>query len=264
MKRKILSFMLAFVCIITCGLCLSACGNKDIEPISQRISINLTDKVAVEYEKINIYNDTAIFVKDGNEYYIKAKNIHGTDREEIFMKRDLSNIVFEDEYGGWYFISARYDNQWISASEDGIYAPKIANDKNQNAYTNAEYALRTGYSDINHVYENGVADRDGHKYTATQKENETLTIGGKQIECVVWEYEEYHSEDNWKKEKFWFEAETKIVLKQTFISSLTENQSLDADENVQLLAKYFSKTDTMQNYLTSIERYPAPDFSSYN
>ena len=30
MKKKILSFMLAFVCIITCGFCLTACANGDM------------------------------------------------------------------------------------------------------------------------------------------------------------------------------------------------------------------------------------------
>ena len=29
MKKKIFSVMLAFVCIITCGLCLTACGSTD-------------------------------------------------------------------------------------------------------------------------------------------------------------------------------------------------------------------------------------------
>ncbi len=62
--------------------------------------------------------------------------------------------------------------------------------------------------------------------------------------------------------KYWFEAETKIALKETYISK-GENESLDSDEEVLLIANYFSKTDTMQKYLSSIGRYPAPDFSTY-
>lgn len=52
---------------------------------------------------------------------------------------------------------------------------------------------------INHIYENGVVDANGNKFTATQKANETLTIGANH-------------------------------LKQTSFYPSSQNRSLDADE----------------------------------
>lgn len=46
MKRKILSFMLAFVCIITCGIALTGCGNMNrylaVVPTDQEYTATLT------------------------------------------------------------------------------------------------------------------------------------------------------------------------------------------------------------------------------
>lgn len=276
MKKKIMSFLLAFICFISCGLCLTSCKNKDVWTFPKRISLNLSNKLHVEYINTPIIGDSSlpsycVLVKEGNYYYVKTPTTYQSDRLEVYEKTNLNNAVeFAGSDYGQGYISARwsdYTNTWISASDDLETTPNApewhANDKNNHVYSVGIAFLDSGYGDINHIYENGVADNDGHKYTATQISYETLTIDSKQIECEVWEYEEYHSADVWRKAKYWFEAETHIVLKQTTVMPSSENQSLDADENIGLQASYFSKTDTMESYLTSINRWPVSDFSSY-
>jgi len=277
MKKKIIDVMLAFVCIISCGVCLTACGNKETWHAPQRVHLSLTDKVHVEYINNAISGDSTlpsycVLVKEGNQYYIKTPHkYYQSNRLEVFVKTNLTNAV---EFAGAEYsqghISARWDdyaNAWISAADDSDTSPNApewhANDENGSVYYTGIAFLDSGYDDVNHIYENGVADSNGHKYTATRLEDTILAVGENNVNCVVWEYEEYHSADIWKKAKYWFDAETNIILKQTTVYPSSENQSLDADENVGFKATYFSKTETLQDYLTSIGRWPAPDFSNY-
>ncbi len=277
MKRKILSFMLALVCILTCGFCLTACGNRTVWERPQRVKLVLPDKLHVEYVNETIGGDSTLpgyctLVKEGKEYYVKTHHkYYHYNREEVYEKVDLNNaVVFDTPDYAQGYISARWDsysNRWISAADDSETTPNApswhANDQNNRVFWTGYSFLDSGYNNINHIYENGVVDANGNKFTATQKANETLTIGANHVECVVWEYEEYFSADTWGKYKYWLDKETNIVLKQTSVYPSSQNQSLDADENIGLQATYFSKNENMQDYLASVDRNPKPDFSSY-
>lgn len=276
MKKKIVSLSLALVLVFACTICLSACGNREVWTPPKRVSLNLPDKVHVEYINDRISGDAllpgyCVLVKEGDQYYVKAPTTYSSNRLEVFEKINLTNaVVFDKPQYSQGYISARwndYNNTWVSAADDSYTSPNApewhANDQNNHVYYTGIAFLDSGYGDINHTYENGVADSNGYKHTATQKDNETLTIGSNQVECIVWEYEAYFSEDNWSKEKFWLDADTGIMLKRTSVLPSSQNQSLDAAENIGLKATYFSKTETMQDYLTSIDRWPAPDFSDY-
>ncbi|MBO4726443.1 MAG: hypothetical protein J5598_02475 [Clostridia bacterium] len=159
MKKRIFSILLVLISVVTCGICLSACGNKSVN-ISRRVQLSLKDKFHIEYTNSSIY---------------------------------------------------------------------------------------------------------GHKYTATRVEDAIIKVGESNVNYVVWKYEEYHSEDNWRKAKYWLDAETNIVLKKTTVYPSSTNPSLDADENIGLQATYFDKTNgwTMNTYLETIDRNPAPDFSNF-
>ena len=284
MKKKILSFILAFACIITCtcGLCLTACTRGGTWEHPKRIALSLPDNLHVEYTNHWLKGDSllpsyCILVKEGNFYYVKTPHkYYYYDRLEVYVKTDLKNAV---EFAGPDYaqslISARwsdYTNSWISAADDSETAPNApewhANDKNGSVYYTGIGFLDSGYGDVNHPYDNGVTSSQGYTHTATQKENQTLTLeSGQQVECVVWEYSFTTSdEDTWSKEKFWFEANTGITIQRSSITSSSENQSLDADENIGLKATYFATDETMQSYLSQdgVDRWPAPDFSIYS
>ena len=276
MKKKIMSLMMMLVLIVTCGFYLTACKNKEVWTFPKRITLALSDKLHVEYENYSIKGFSTlpgycVLVKDGDSYYVKTPTTYSSNRLEVYEKINLKNAVeFSGESYGQGYISARWDdysNTWVSAADDVNTSPANpqwhANDQNNHVYSVGIAFLDAGYDDINHIYENGVTNQYGSKYTATQKTNETLTIGSNQVECEVWEYEEYHGEDNWEKCKYWFEKETKVILKQSTIYASSTNKNLDADENVGFRATYFSKTETMQSYLSSVGRSPAPNFSNY-
>ena len=82
MRKKILSFMLAFVCIITCGLCLTACGNNNYDD-HINIRQTLPDKVHVEYGNV-------VYVKDGNDIYAKSEVYSMSGRHEVYVRENLS------------------------------------------------------------------------------------------------------------------------------------------------------------------------------
>lgn len=280
MKKRIFSLLLVLVSVVACSISLSACGNTSIITTPQRVHLSLKQKLHVEYENSNASLPACcILVKEDNCYYIKTPQPLYPDRTEVFEKVNLNNAInFAGEEYAQGYISAHWSDYsenhgWISAASETDLTPSNsrwhANDRNNHVYSVGISFLDYGYGDINHPYENGVADANGHKYTATQLSDAQITIhnyfGETNVNCVVWEYEEYHSENNWRKSKYWLDAETNIVLKQTTIYPSSDNQDLDADENIRLKATYFDKTNmwSMDSYLESINRNPTPDFSNF-
>ena len=267
MKKKIFSLVAAVFCVLMCNFCLTGCGNREVWERPQRVKLSLPDTLHVEYinnGELSMYGYCTL-VKDGNEYYVKTPTkYYSSNRLEVYEKVDLKNAVelAEPIYGQGYISACwnSYTNSWLLATDES--SPWHANDQNNSVYMKGMSWLDYGYGDVNHPYENGVADENGYKHTATQKENETVTIGSNHVECVVWEYE-FIGNDIWSKSKYWFDAETNILLKQSSVYPSSQNQSLDADENVGIKATYFSKTVNMQNYLTANNRWPKPDFANY-
>ena len=271
MKKKIIASLLLIAFIVPAIFAFSACGKQPYSS-PKRVSLKLPDKLHVEYVNNTIKGDATlpgycVLVKEGDLYYIKTPHkYYFYNRLEVFVKTNLKNAVeFAGEAYGQGHISARwneYTNSWQTAEEE-TDNQWHANDQNGSVYYNGIGFLDVGYGDVNHLYKNGVTDSNGYKFTATQKENETITIGTNQVECVVWEYEAYFSENNWTRSKYWFDLETNITLKKTEVYPSSENLDLDAEANVGFEATYFSKSETMQSYLTSVERWPAPDLSAY-
>ena len=241
--KRFLSFLLAFIFAAYWLNILSACGKKtDIELIQNRISLSLPDRLHAEY-------GYTVFVKDGNEYYLRADNLHGSHRNEIYMRRELSTPVCVAEgYGGWNFITARYDpylSDWQIATEDDQNEPWNANDKNQNSFTKAEYTLRTGYSDINMPY-------DMEAVTITQKSPESLVIAGNRIDCEVWEYL-YDDGEIYVLDKYFFAADTKVFLKKSTV--FDREDDIDAPENTRLIATYYAVGESMDEAMTSVSAH---------
>ena len=276
MKKRVLSLAVLFVFAFLCVGFQAACGKREVWTAPKRISLTLPERVHVEYFNNRISGSASlpnycVLVKEGDIYYVKTPTTYSSDRLEVIEKVNLQNAVeFAGEKYGQGYISARwndYTSSWDTADSETELTPNAsswhANDRNNHVYYTGVAFLDMGYGDVNHIYDNGVANANGYKHTATQKDNETLSIGGNEVLCVVWEYEAYFGEDNWSRARYWFDAETGITLKQASIYPSSANQDLSADENVGFKATYFSKTETLADYLTSIERYPAPDFSSY-
>ena len=211
-----------------------------------------------------------VLFKENNTYYVKTPTNYSSDRLEVMVKTNLKNAVQLDspQYTQGH-ISARWNdhsNTWQLATQDTNYGPWHANDHNGTVYYKGIAFLDSGYGDVNHPYDNGVTDKNGYTHTATQKENQTLTLAsGHQVECVVWEYSFTTSDSNtWSKEKFWFEKNTGITIKRSSITPSSAEQNLDDDANIGLIATYFAINETLQAYLTGVDRWPAVDFSSYN
>ncbi len=277
MKNKVLSAMFAFVCIIACSICFTACGGNGWEA-PKRIVQSLPETVHVEYSNTGVSTlpSYCILVKEGNLYYVKTPHkYYSSNRLEVLVKANLKNgVVLDEPQYSQGHISARwsdYENKWVSATEDSGTSPNApewhANDQNGSVYYTGIGFLDVGYGSVNHTYENGVTDKNGYTHTATQVENQTVTLAsGQQVECVVWEYSFTTSDPNsWTKEKYWFEKNTGITIKMTSTFPSSLNQSLDADDNIDLVATYFATNETMESYLSQpgIDKWPVPDFSSY-
>lgn len=250
--NKIFNSVIIFVLTFSCMIMFTACGGDVWEP-PHNVVQNLPDKIHVEYASDDYY--TTIFIKDGNEYYCKGKNIHGYDRDEIYMRRDLSHEVCVAEgYGGWGFITARWNSYsepetWLLAADDLGTSPNEpawhANDKNQNTYTNAEYKTRHGYSDVNSAL------LDGETHKVTKLENQTITVGENQVECVVWVYE-FDYDGTYSKSKYWFAADTGVYLKGLSVYDREANIDTDGSTYGHPIATYYKVGDSMDTALATI------------
>ena len=274
MKKKIFSCLFALICVFTCGLAFTGCGKKEPWTPPRRVTLALPDKLHVEYVNPSIKGDSTlpgycVLVKEGDYYYVKTptKN-YSSNRLEVYIKVNLKTPVeFEGPEYGQAYISACYnDSAWLLAKDEtqagGYRYDYWANDQNASVYYTGTGFLDSGYGYINHSYDNGVTDKNGYRHYVEQKANETLTIGGKQIVCEVWEYEFTHNGEVSSRAKYWVEAETKVMLQTSTCYDAESN--LNDEENIGLRATYFSTNETMQSYLGSVDRLPAPDFSNYN
>ena len=273
---SIVSFMLFNACIF----------HKEPWSPLQRVMLTIPEKLRIEYQnngevftgdsQVHTPN-LCVLVKDGDLYYVKVPTVYSSNRYEVMKKDNLQNplvdFVPDSPAFAQSYITAAWvggTNSWLRADADEASpnAPHWhANDENNHVYYVGISFLNHGYESINHPYDNGVQNSRGSKYTSTQLGNETLTIGSVDVECVAWEYEEYHAEDNWLLEKYWLEKDSNIVLKKNSIysSNLVQNQNIDDDANTRFRATYFSKDSSisMNEHLSSIERAPEPDFSGF-
>ena len=284
---------LLILCCLLIGICFS-CKHiqeqkQEREPITVGVQIIGDEVVHLPNNYVGMVEENSsvslsfsaggtveqVLVKEGDLYYVKTphKNYH-YNRLEVFVKANLKNAVeFAGESYGQGHISASwndYTNQWLLAADEeqnGESYAWHANDQNGSVYYTGIGFLDSGYGDVNHPYDNGVTSSGGYTHTATQKDNETVTLeSGQRIECVVWEYSFTTSDPEvYSHEKFWFEAQTGITIKWSSVLSSSEDQSLDAEENVGFTATYFATNETMESYLRreDVNRWPAPDFSSY-
>ena len=238
--KKLLSILLCFTIAFSSFLCAS-CGNKSSWQPPRNVIQNLPNKIHVEYNGI-------IFVKDGDEYYCQASNIHGFHRTQMYMKRNLSQeVCIAEGYGGWRFITAiTYEDSWIIADTWN------ENDKNQNTYTNAEYKTRTGYIDVNTVLTNNV--------TLTKLDNQVLNIGGNNVECVVWDFV-YENGDTYGHSRYWYAVNTGVFIKEMYTSD--KNEDIEIDGTLESVATYYGIDESMEQILNS-KGLTKPDLSMYN
>ncbi len=53
------------------------------------------------------------------------------------------------------------------------------------------------------------------------------------------------------------------MLKQTYVLPSSENLDFNTGENIALRATYFSKNESLNDYLAAHDRTPKPNFSDY-
>lgn len=249
--RKILSIVLCLFMLGT-SFCLTACFGKNFETLPRNVEFNLPEKVHV------VYSNGKEFAKDGN-YVYGAGCVNA--RFEILMKENLNTPAVEQGNNSQYYISAHLSGDtWIMAdtNPDSTY---FENDNNSLAiygYVDRrhgpEYYLRTGYSDVNGVIL--------ESSSLTQLENEVLTIGAVQVECVVWE-NVFEYDDTYSKCKYWYAVDTGICIK--YNEAFDENDDIDADENNELIATCYTLNETINDILTQKGRPTIPArFNDYN
>ena len=259
MKKNIFSFMLALVCVITCGFCFAAC-NGGYEEIELNIRQNLPDKLHVEY------GSRIVYVKDGNDIYGRSGVYSMSGREEVYIRQDLQDGVFYWQGEGQHFISARWTgSEWERADNDSFQENGwIANDENhsciggnvnnvQGPYT-SKYMFH-GYIDVNSLLDT---------MTATKLENETLTLAsGQRVECEVWQTV-FEYNDSYERCKYWFAANSHIYLKGLWTQDREADIDTEGSNYSMPEATYYAVGENMEDFLQTLD--PArtkPDFSPW-
>mgnify|MGYP003571274369 CR=1 FL=1 len=266
MKKKIFSFMLAFVCIISCGFALTGCGKKGTDDNSMNIQQNLPDKVHVEYGNV-------VYVKDGNDIYAKSNVYSLSGRNEVYVRTGLSDGVFYWQGQGQYFISARWDeynNCWENADND-IYEEGWEANK-QNHMVVSEFIIDHGTykygpdTTAYMMYGYYNINSSSNLVVATQLADETITLSGsgQRVECVVWEYV-FEDESAYEKDKYWFAKDSNIFLKGLCIFDKkgdidTEGSTYNIPE-----ATYYAVGESMDDFLQKLSpSRTKPDFSAWH
>ena len=259
MKKRVLSIIVAFVCVIGCVSGLTACVKRTYWEPPRNVVQNLPDKIHVVYNA-NDYSHGLIFVKDGDEYYVNGKNKWYADRREIYMRTNLTKEVCKAEDGqGWLSITAHWTgSEWILAEDETEFTPANAvwhaNDHNLSAYYETEYITRTGYIDVNTPILDHV--------TITQLDNQTVTLrSGQQVECVVWDYV-YEHDDVYSHYVYWYAAETGVYIK--------ERHTFDKDVNVETdgtageyFATYYKVGDSMDTAMEVVSEHMGETRTKY-
>jgi len=216
--------MMTVISVTSCGGGNAGGGGEDVpSPLpTDRVVQRLPDKL--------IYVcDSTVFVKDGNEKYVKQPSEYSSNRLEVYIKENLTvPVVFDTNDNAQNWISARLNSsdEWVCADEDDDGGtPNVphwhSNDKNCQVYHEAESTTRTGYRRINIPY-------DQEYVTITQLENETITIGDNAVECVVWKYTyDNTSVDVPMAEEYtyWYAKDTGVFL-QEYIKTVFDDPQL--------------------------------------
>ena len=241
MKNKFFGFFLAFVLACGCAMCLTACGGKGSLP--NRIESTLPNKVWVEYGGI-------VFAKEGNDVYVESGVYSMSGRGEVYIRENLTTPAATDGMGNeQYYITARYYERWIYADNDGIKDLWHANSDNHSAmagyvnsnsgpYTSA-YMFR-GYATLNAA--------EGASNVATQLANETISIGGSDVECIVWEYV-FDYNGTWSKTKYYYAADSHVFLKEIYTSD--KNANINTDGIVEREATLYRVGVSLEDVLTA-------------
>ena len=164
MKKKIFSFALAFVCIFTCGIALTGCGNMDrylaVVPTDQdyKATLNYTwgvDDSSYEEDWKVIIKDvtfcgqerTVIYV----EYSYKNNKNHGNDYERTLLYTYNNNQGFVlrlngdqcESYSGSY--GDKWSNIYGSYSNPGSFVYEMTADINGRDFPSNKKVQTTEY-----------------------------------------------------------------------------------------------------------------------
>ena len=245
---------------------VSCSGRGYVEP-ERRIKETLPDRIRVEYN-----NGSVVYAKDGNWIYAKSGVYSMQSRGEVVIKENLSNPAVRDpspQLGNdQYYISSCWvepldgDGFWRIATSESHeatgYDPYHANDHNHsaaygyvdNVKGSAAY-LNNGYSDVNSELSSS---------TVTQKENETVDVGGQDVECKVFEYVFEHG-STYSRSVYYFAASSGVYIKSYTVygrdAQITEDR-LDSNS-----ASYYKEGETLDVVLEAKDRLPKPDYSAF-
>ena len=244
--KKILTILACAVLAFT-SFAFAGCGKKS-DPITYRIKYVELDKMWIEVGGIT-------YAKDGN--YVFAQGCHyGYD---VFLKENLQNEVFPDPtYGGQGYITAAWNGTgWTIANN---YNENDNNNESVYEFVNHHYGPGSyrwstrGISDVNNITENPAV-------TVTHLDNETITVGSDQVECIVWDYV-YENGSTYGHHLFYFATDSHICLKEYYTSDKTEE--VKTDSNIEFAATLYKVGVSMNDVLTAKDRNPAPNMSAYN
>ena len=249
MKKKFFSVLITALCLVFCLSVFTGCGGNGYEPV-RNVKLNLLDKVHVEY-----FDGGKVFVKDGDYYFGQGGCYSMSGRGTVLIKENLNSPAITSDYDGreQYFISAIWNgSEWKLPGQEYDDAsmnpsPYIANDQNHTSIfadisegwhiVDGPYNyLYKGYSDVNQESGNGV--------TVTKLENDTLQIGGNDVECVVWERV---NTSTYTKDRYWFAVNTNILIKHAEV--IHEEDDILAPEAVELVATYYAEGETLDSIL---------------
>lgn len=107
MKKKILSFMIAFACFITCGLCLTACGNSNITA-----------------EQMN-----AVFKKAANNYYANHKETETYEATtyhwvEVENSKNNEELEYKANTNDVDFVTGTFEQNSVTTTETTLAIKK--------------------------------------------------------------------------------------------------------------------------------------------
>ena len=242
--KKILSIVACFVLAFAVSLTFVGCGGKGWEP-NYRIKFVELDKYWVEY------NNGRVYAKDG-QFVFSQGNFYGND---VFIKENLSGEYFVVEpYGGQGYVTALWNDGWQIATNWN------ENDRNNSSvyeFINSRPGIYTylkyGYSDVNNITENP-------SITVTQLDNDVLTIGTDDVECLVFDYV-YDNGNVYGHNLYYYALDSHVCLKALYTSN--RNADIATSGSVELEATLYKVGVAMNTILTQKERTPAPDMSAY-
>lgn len=224
--------------------------------IENRITMNFPDKVWVEYNSI-------VFAKDGKDIFASSM-VYWSDRREVYLREDISDPIATWHGSGQYYITARWTGEtWQLATDEGRIAGEeydevnnqtwIANDKNHQVvygYVDRKHGACTsgyvyrGYSDVNTPYESD-------SFTIVQLDNQTITVGEDEVECIVWEYT-FDNDGVYGKTRYWFAADSHIFIKEMYTSN--RDADIETGGSVQNCATLYKVGVAMEQVLQSKDK----------